>query len=48
MSEHPFWLNIVTLLLLILVLVGACQMYRDCLADGRPAYECAHYARSGR
>lgn len=44
----PGWLNIVGPVLLALAILASCQMYRDCLADGRPRYECAHYARLGR
>lgn len=48
MNNTSVWLNIVGLMLLILAILASCQMYRDCVADGRPRYECAHYARVGR
>lgn len=41
----PFWISIVGLALFVLALVGSCQSYTDCLADGRQRYECSHYAR---
>lgn len=42
------WIAVVGLIVLILVLVTSCEMYTDCLADGLPRYECAHYTRMGR
>lgn len=47
-ERDPLWLSILGLTLFVLALVGSCQAYSECVADGRPKYECAHYARSGR
>ena len=46
--NDPLWVTIIGLTFFCLVLLGSCQAYRDCLADGRPSYECGHYARVGR
>ena len=47
-TQDPLWVTIVGLTLLCLALMGSCQSYNDCIADGRPKYECAHYARFQR
>ena len=47
-NDRPGWLAVLGPLLLVVALVASCQMYRDCLDDGLPKYECAHYARLGR
>ena len=47
-NEHPLWVTILSLALLCLAIVGSCQAYNDCIADGRPSYECRHYSRMVR
>ena len=43
-QSDPLWLTLLCLGLFVLALVGSCQAYYNCLADGRPSYECRHYA----
>ena len=35
-QQDPLWISVFGLMMLTLVLVGSCQAYRDCVADGRP------------